>query len=161
MTIKNYLDEERIHYSIKLKRDGQSKYVQLWEHIDGMNKKHKNEFAIIYTWRADIIKKFLDRLISHYVENFKKETLRSENLKNKHLIDIDKSEWGNRYKLTSEIAMRIFFGMKLISSMDKRPRIEEALEKLYHLTDEEISFWSWKVLSLENKALSGFKSMYL
>jgi len=29
------------------------------------------------------------------------------------------------------------------------------------LVDEEMSFWAWKMLSLKNAALTGFKSMYL
>jgi hypothetical protein len=45
--------------------------------------------------------------------------------------------------------------------MEQRPRIEEALEIVNSLTDEEISFWAWKVLSLKNSALNGFKAMYL
>lgn len=30
-----------------------------------------------------------------------------------------------------------------------------------NFTDEEISFWAWKVLSLKTAALNGFKAMYL
>ena len=67
----------------------------------------------------------------------------------------------NGDKLNSEIAMKILFSIKLVSSIEQRPRIEEALEIIYSLTDEEITFWCWKVLSIKNKALNGFKSMYL
>jgi hypothetical protein len=57
--------------------------------------------------------------------------------------------------------MKMLMGMKLASTMDQRSRIEEALEVLKALSDEEISFWAWKVLSLKTSALNGFKSMYL
>jgi hypothetical protein len=70
-------------------------------------------------------------------------------------------EWEKEYKLNTEISMKLLLSMKLISSMERRPRIERALEIIESLSDEETSFWVWKVLSLHNRALSGFKTMYL
>ena len=60
-----------------------------------------------------------------------------------------------------EVAMKMLVAMKLVSSMDQRTRIEEALEIVHALSDEEISFWAWKTLSLKAAALNGFKAMYL
>ena len=77
------------------------------------------------------------------------------------VIHVDKVQWNSDYRLPEDIAMKMLFAMKLVSSMEKRPRIEEALEIITSLTDEEVSFWVWKVLSLKNSALSGFKAMYL
>ena len=77
------------------------------------------------------------------------------------IVHLEKSQWNSDYRLPEEMAMKMLFAMKLVSSMEQRPRIEEALEIVNSLTDEEISFWAWKVLSLKNSALNGFKAMYL
>lgn len=77
------------------------------------------------------------------------------------VLHINKVQWNTDYRLPEEIAMKTLFAIKLISSMDQRPRIEEALEIVHSLTNEEISFWAWKVLSLKTAALNGFKAMYL
>ena len=64
-------------------------------------------------------------------------------------------------KFNTDEGMRILMAMKLSSSIDERLRIEETLDILKRLSDEEISFWVWKILSLKNKALTSFKAMYL
>lgn len=163
MAIKNYLKKERLHYTISLK-DGQIRTIQLLEHIDGMNKNYKNVIGIVRSWRAEMIKAFLEKLIARYQENLKSKALSSQAVfapEEEGLLKINKIQWNNEYKLTEELAMKLLFAAKLISSMDQRPKIEEAFEIIQSLTDEEISFWAWKVLSLKTNALNGFKAMYL
>jgi len=162
MEIKNYLKRERIHYIISLK-ERRGKSIQLWEHIDGINKKYKNKAAIVYSWRAEIVKRVLDRLIVKYHEDMKNQIRSYQTLLTSEgfIMDFKKTTWNGDYQLNNDIAIKVLFGIKLISSMERRPRIEEALEIVYSLTDEEISFWVWKVLSLKNNALNGFKAMYL
>ena len=162
MAIKNYLKKKRTHYTISLSQRKKT-YVQLWEHIDGINKKYKHSISIIYTWRAELLKKFLDRLIDKYHDDIKNRIMSYQTvLANEgFIIDAKKTHWNNLYTLNNEIAMKMLFATKLISSIKNRPRIEEALEIIYSLTDEEITFWCWKVLSLKNRSLNAFKKMYL
>jgi len=140
--LKNYLSKDRVHYSIFLK-DGKIRSVQLREHIDGLNKHFSNNIGVIYSWRAEIIQKFLDSLIKKYHDDF------------------NKSKWNNEYRLTTEISMKLLLAIRLTSSIEQRPRVEEALEIIHSMSDEEVSFWAWKVLSLKSRALNGFKAMYL
>jgi len=63
--------------------------------------------------------------------------------------------------LSTEDAMRVLVAMKLATSIRERQRIEEALEILYSLSDEETSFWAWKILTYKTKGASAFKAMYL
>lgn len=83
----------------------------------------------------------------------------------KILADKDKPpvSWNleNDFNFDIHEGMRILAAMKLGSSMDNRLRISEAFDVLKRLSDEEISFWVWKILSLNNKALNSFKAMYL
>jgi hypothetical protein len=163
MEIKNYLKKERIHYSISLK-EGSVKSIQLWEHIDGMNRHYKNPIGSVFSWRAEIIRVFLDKLIAKYQQDVKRSLLKRQMVLDTDgggVIHVDKVQWNSDYRLPEDIAMKMLFATKLVSSMDQRPRIEEALEIVDSLTDEEISFWAWKVLSLKNAALNGFKGMYL
>lgn len=163
MEIKNYLKKERIHYTVSLK-EGSGQSIQLWEHIDGMNRHYRNHIGSVFSWRADIIRVFLDKMITKYQQNVKSTLMKRQmvlDTDGSGVIHVDKVQWNSDYRLPEDIAMKMLFAMKLVSSMEKRPRIEEALEIICSLTDEEISFWVWKVLSLKNSALSGFKSMYL
>ena len=162
MKIPNYLGKERVHYSVSL-REARGKSFQMWEHIDGMNKNYKTMIGISYSWRAEILQKFLDRLIQKYHEDLKKKVISYQTVlaDEGFVIDVTKTQWNHEYNLNNEIAMKILFSIKLISAMERRPRIEEALEIIYSLSDEEISFWAWKVLSLKTSALNGFKAMYL
>ena len=163
MAIKNYLKKERLHYTISLK-DGQIRTIQLLEHIDGMNKNYKNVIGTVRSWRAEMIRAFLEKLIARYQEDLKSKPLSYQAVfaqEEEDLLKINKIQWNNEYKLTEELAMKLLFATKLISSMDKRPKIEEALEIIQSLTDEEISFLDWKVLSLKTNALNGFNAMYL
>lgn len=143
MVINNYLIDmviDRIHYTVSLNK-GSVDSIKMFINFIGINRKCKNKICIIFSWRAEIIKKFLDKL-----------PLDDEGVK--------KIQWNHEYKLADEIAMKILFAMKLVASMEQGSRIDDALEIINNLTDEEISFWSWKVLSLENRALNGFKAMY-
>ena len=163
MEIKNYLKKERIHYTVSLK-EGSGKSIQLWEHIDGMNRHYKNPIGSVFSWRAEIIRVFLDKLIAKYQQDVKRSLLKRQMVLDTDggsVIHVDKVQWNSDYRLPEDIAMKMLFATKLVSSMDQRPRIEEALEIVDSLTDEEISFWAWKVLSLKNAALNGFKAMYL
>lgn len=162
MEIRNYLARDRIHYSIALKQNG-NQTIQLWEHIDGMQREFHTMLAVVYSWRADMMKVFLDRLVLSYREDLRKN-LRSAQMTldaGNDLSHIDGVRWQHEYRIPEEVAMKMLVAMKLISSMDQRPRIEEALEIVHALTDEEISFWAWKTLSLKTAALNGFKAMYL
>ncbi|BBL64753.1 DUF7680 family protein [Methanosarcina mazei] len=163
MEIKNYLSKERIHYTVTLK-EGKGKSIQLWEHIDGMNRHYKNQIGSVFTWRAEIIRLFLDKLVTKYQQDVKITVLKRQMILDTDgsgIIHLDKSQWNSDYRLPEEMAMKMLFAIKLVSSMEQRPRIEEALEIINSLTDEEISFWAWKVLSLKNAALNAFKAMYL
>jgi hypothetical protein len=163
MEIKNYLNRERIHYTVTLK-EGRGRSIQLWEHIDGMNRHYKNQIGSVFTWRAEILRVFLDKLVTKYQQNVKTMVLKRQmvlDTDDSGIIHLDKTQWNSDYRLPEDVAMKMLFAIKLVSSMEQRPRIEEALEIVDSLTDEEISFWSWKVLSLKNAALNGFKAMYL
>lgn len=162
MEIRNYLSRDRVHYSIILK-DLENQAFQLWEHVDGMQREFHNMLAVVYSWRAELVKNFLDALIFQYHDNKKTRvrpiqvTLDSE----ENYDDLHAVYWNRDYRLPEEIAMKLLVGMKLSSTMDQRPRIEEALEVLASLSDEEVSFWAWKTLSLKTAAMNGFKAMYL
>lgn len=163
MAIKNYLKKERVHYTISL-RNGQTKTAQLIEHIAGMNKNYKNVIGTVRSWRAEMIRVFLERPIIRFQEDLKNKPASYQMIfaqEGENLLEIKKINWSNEYKLTEELAMKILFAIKLIASMNQRPKIDESLEIILSLTDEEISFWAWKVLSLKNNALNGFKAMYL
>lgn len=163
MEIKNYLNKERIHYTVTLK-EGKGRSIQLWEHIDGMNRHYKNQIGSVFTWRAEIIRLFLNKLVTKYQQDVKITVLKRQmvlDTDGSGIIHLDKTQWNSDYRLPEEMAMKILFAIKLVSSMEQRPRIEEALEIINSLTDEEISFWAWKVLSLKNAALNAFKAMYL
>lgn len=162
MEIRNYLARDRIHYSIALKQNG-NQTIQLWEHIDGMQREFNTMLAVVYSWRADVIQVFLDRLVASYREDLRK-SLRSAQMTldtGNDLSHVDGVHWQNEYRIPEEVAMKMLVAMKLVSSMDQRTRIEEALEIVHALSDEEISFWAWKTLSLKTAALNGFKAMYL
>lgn len=162
--LKNYLKNERIHYSVKLKA-GKNKSIQLFEHIEGFNHNTSSQIGVVYTWRADLVHKFLNGLILVYAEDSDILVIST----NMSIFDfasnkkesISSLEWKKEYKLNTEISMKLLLAMKLVSSMESKPRIESALEILESLSEEETSFWVWKVLSLQNRALSGFKTMYL
>jgi len=162
MKVRNYLARERIHYSIALKQNG-NKSVQLWEHIDGMQREFNAMLAVVYSWRAEMIQIFLDRLIVSYREDLGKSlySIRTTQDTRDELSYSDGVQWQNEYRIPEEVAMKVLVAMKLCSSMEQRPRIEEALEIAHALSDEEISFWAWKTLSLKTAALNGFKAMYL
>lgn len=162
--MKNYLKKERIHYSVSLKSSGKDELVQLWEHIDGMNRHHENMIGVVFSWRADMIRVFLDKLASSYQYEMANSTISSQLALGQiedYSKDSNKAQWNAEYSLPQEIALKLLLAMKLSSSIDRRPRIEEALEIVHALSDEEIAFWVWKLFNLKNRALSSFKAMYL
>lgn len=70
-------------------------------------------------------------------------------------------KWGEEFNLNTDDGMKVLVAMKIASNIENRLRIEEAFDTLKILSDEEISFWVWKILTFKNKALNAFKSMYL
>ena len=161
--LTNYLKKERIQYSIRLKA-GKLRSIQLVEHIDGLNRHFSNRIAVIYSWRADIIRKYLNGLILEDNGNMEAYLISHQKMFSEYENQPDiitSLNWNEEYKLDTEISMNLILAMKIVSSIEERPRIERALEIVHSLSDEEISFWAWKVLSLHNRALSGFKAMYL
>lgn len=160
--MKNYLSKDRVHYSILLK-DGKIRSIKLKEHIDGLNKHFSNNIGVIYSWRAEIIQKFLNNLIKKYHDDLKSRVKSYQTVFDDGYVtmDFDKTKWNDEYRLNTEVSMKLLLAIRLASSMEQRPRMEEALEIIYSMSDEEVSFWAWKVLSLRNRALNGFKAMYL
>lgn len=140
MNLKIYSADKRIHYSLRLK-DGEKRRIQIIEHIESINRSYSTPISIIYSWRSEMVKNFSDRL-----------------RENKEL---GRLTWGNEFDFNVDDGMRILMAMKLASSIEDRLRIEEAFDILRRLSDEEVSFWVWKILSLKNKGLTAFKSMYL
>ena len=160
--LKNYLSKDRVHYSIFLK-DGKIRSVQLKEHIDGLNKHFSNNIGVIYSWRAEIIQKFLNNLIKKYHDDLKNRVKSYQTVfdNGDFTMDFEKTKWNNEYKLNTEVSMKLLLAIRLTSSIEQRPRVEEALEIIHSMSDEEVSFWAWKILSLKSRALNGFKAMYL
>ncbi|QUH22360.1 hypothetical protein HYG87_00560 [Methanobacterium alkalithermotolerans] len=138
--MKIYPNDKRIHYSLKLK-EGKNRSIQLFEHIESINRNYSTPISIIFSWRSEIIKNFADRLQEEK--------------------GLKKLSWGDEFDFKVDEGMRILVAMKLASSIEDRLRIEEAFDNLRRLSDEEVSFWVWKILSLKNKALTAFKAMYL
>ena len=138
--MKIYPNDKRINYSLKLK-NGKNRSIQLIEHIESINRSYSTPISIIYSWRSQMLKNFVDRI---------REEKGSSKL-----------SWGNEFDFDTEEGMRILFAMKLASSIEDRLRIEEAYDHLKRLSDEEVAFWVWKILSFKNKALTAFKAMYL
>lgn len=162
-SLKNYLKNERIHYSVRLK-DGENKSIQLFEHIEGFSRDTSYKVGVVFSWRADIIQKFLNHLIQECRVDPKVRIIpdkKSKHSESQLSKTVEQINWNLEYKLNTEISMKLLLAMKLVSSIEQRPRIESSLEIINSLSDEEISFWVWKVLSLHNRALNGFKSMYL
>lgn len=140
--LKIYPEDKRIHYSLRLNEDKNHR-IQLIEHIESLNRSYSTPISIIFSWRADMLKEFVDKIL----EDKEKPPI-SWNFKDDFNFDIHDG-------------MRILAAMKLASSMENRIRISETFDVLKRLSDEEISFWVWKILSLKNKALNSFKAMYL
>ncbi|PKL69080.1 MAG: hypothetical protein CVV28_02910 [Methanobacteriales archaeon HGW-Methanobacteriales-1] len=133
-------NDKRIHYSLRLK-EGKNRSMQLFEHIESINRSYSTPISIIFSWRSEMVKNFADRLQEEK--------------------GLKKLSWGDEFDFKVDEGMRILVAMKLASSIEERLRIEEAFDNLRRLSDEEVSFWVWKILSLKNKALTAFKAMYL
>lgn len=140
MNLKIYPNDKRIQYSLRLK-DGKKRRIQLLEHIESINRTYSTPISIIYSWRSEMVKDFAD--------------------KSREVKGLEKLTWDNEFEFNVDDGMRILVAMKLASSVENRLRIEESFDVLRRLSDEEISFWVWKILSLKNKALTAFKAMYL
>lgn len=140
MNLKICPNDKRIHYSLRLK-EGKNRSMQLFEHIESINRSYSTPISIIFSWRSEMVKNFADRLQEEK--------------------GLKKLSWGDEFDFKVDEGMRILVAMKLASSIEERLRIEEAFDNLRRLSDEEVSFWVWKILSLKNKALTAFKAMYL
>lgn len=138
--MKIYPNDKRIHYSLRLK-EAKNRRIQLFEHIESINRSYSTPISIIFSWRSEMVKNFADRLQEEK--------------------GLKKLAWGDEFDFEVDEGMRILVAMKLASSIEDRLRIEEAFDTLRRLSDEEVSFWVWKILSLKNKALTSFKAMYL
>ena len=127
------LNKNKIYYSLRQRE--KSGGIQLLEHVDSVSGLFVKPIVIVFPWRAEMIKMFVERLLRKEIEE---ET-----------------------RLSTEDAMRVLVAMKLATGIRERQRIEEALEILYSLSDEETSFWAWKILTYKTKGASAFKAMYL
>jgi len=137
------LNKNKVYYSLRQREKTNS--IQLLEHVDSVSGLFVKPIAIVFPWRAEMIKMFVERL--------SQQTLRK--------FDQNASQKGEETRLSTEDAMRVLVAMKLATSIRERQRIEEALEILYSLSDEETSFWAWKILTYRTKGASAFKAMYL
>jgi hypothetical protein len=151
------LNKNRVYYSLRM-REG-SRSIQLLEHVDSVSGLFSKSIALIFPWRAEMIEKFVER-ISHAEDAEEKDGKKKKSFVYQKSLNSEEIVAGE-VGLKMEDAMRILVAMKLASSIRERVRIEEALEVLYALSDEEISFWSWKILTYKNKGTSAFKAMYL
>jgi len=137
------LNKNKVYYSLRQRE--KSGGIQLLEWVDSVSGLFVKPIAIVFPWRAEMIKMFVERL--------SQQTLRK--------FDQNASQKGEETRLNTEDAMRVLVAMKLATSIRERQRIEEALEILYSLSDEETSFWAWKILTYKTKGASAFKAMYL
>jgi hypothetical protein len=127
------LNKNKVYYSLRQREKCGG--IQLLEHVDSVSGLFVKPIAIVFPWRAEMIRKFVERL--------------------------SQKEIGEEMRLNTEDALRVLVAMKLATSIRERTRIEEAFENLYSLSDEETSFWAWKILTYKNKGASAFKAMYL
>jgi len=150
------LNKNKVYYSLRQRE--KSGGIQLLEHVDSVSGLFVKPIAIVFPWRAEMIKMFVERLsqqtLRKFDQNASQQTLKKSLTKNA-------SQKGEETRLSTEDAMRVLVAMKLATSIRERQRIEEALEILYSLSDEETSFWAWKILTYKTKGASAFKAMYL
>ena len=150
------LNKNKVYYSLRQREKTNS--IQLLEHVDSVSGLFVKPIAIVFPWRAEMIKMFIERLsqqtLRKFDQNASQQTLKKSLIKNA-------SQKGEETRLSTEDAMRVLVAMKLATSIRERQRIEEALEILYSLSDEETSFWAWKILTYKTKGASAFKAMYL
>jgi len=150
------LNKNKVYYSLRQRE--KTKSIQLLEHVDSVSGLFVKPIAIVFPWRAEMIKMFVERLsqqtLRKFDQNASQQTLKKSLTKNA-------SQKGEETRLSTEDAMRVLVAMKLATSIRERQRIEEALEILYSLSDEETSFWAWKILTYKTKGASAFKAMYL
>ena len=150
------LNKNKVYYSLRQREKTNS--IQLLEHVDSVSGLFVKPIAIVFPWRAEMIKMFVERLsqqtLRKFDQNASQQTLKKSLTKNA-------SQKGEETRLSTEDAMRVLVAMKLATSIRERQRIEEALETLYSLSNEETSFWAWKILTYKNKGASAFKAMYL
>ena len=111
--MKNYLNKDRVHYSVILK-DGKIRSIQLKEHIDGLNKRFSNNIGIIYSWRADIVQRFLNNLIKKYHDDLKNRVKSYQTVfdNGDFTMDFDKTSWNNEYRLNTEVSMKLLLAIR-------------------------------------------------
>ena len=150
------LNKNKVYYSLRQRE--KTKSIQLLEHVDSVSGLFVKPIAIVFPWRAEMIKMFVERLsqqtLRKFDQNASQQTFKKSLTKNA-------SQKGEETMLSTEDAMRVLVAMKLATSIRERQRIEEALEILYSLSDEETSFWAWKILTYKTKGASAFKAVYL
>ena len=150
------LNKNKVYYSLRQRE--KSGGIQLLEWVDSVSGLFVKPIAIVFPWRAEMIKMFVERLsqqtLRKFDQNASQQTFKKSLTKNA-------SQQGEETRLSTEDAMRVLVAMKLATSIRERQRIEEALEILYSLSDEETSFWAWKILTYKTKGASAFKAMYL
>jgi len=150
------LNKNKVYYSLRQRE--KTKSIQLLEHVDSVSGLFVKPIAIVFPWRAEMIKMFVERLsqqtLRKFDQNASQQTFKKSLTKNV-------SQKGEETRLSTEDAMRVLVAMKLATSIRERQRIEEALEILYSLSDEETSFWAWKILTYKTKGASAFKAVYL
>jgi len=150
------LNKNKVYYSLRQREKTNS--IQLLEWVDSVSGLFVKPIAIVFPWRAEMIKMFVERLsqqtLRKFDQNASQQTFKKSLTKNA-------SQKGEETRLSTEDAMRVLVAMKLATSIRERQRIEEALETLYSLSDEETSFWAWKILTYKTKGASAFKAMYL
>ena len=150
------LNKNKVYYSLRQREKTNS--IQLLEHVDSVSGLFVKPIAIVFPWRAEMIKMFVERLsqqtLRKFDQNASQQTFKKSLTKNV-------SQKGEETRLSTEDAMRVLVAMKLATSIRERQRIEEALEILYSLSDEETSFWAWKILTYKTKGASAFKAVYL
>ena len=150
------LNKNKVYYSLRQRE--KTKSIQLLEHVDSVSGLFVKPIAIVFPWRAEMIKMFVERLsqqtLRKFDQNASQQTFKKSLTKNA-------SQQGEETRLSTEDAMRVLVAIKLATSIRERQRIEEALEILYSLSDEETSFWAWKILTYKTKGASAFKAMYL
>jgi len=150
------LNKNKVYYSLRQRE--KSGGIQLLEWVDSVSGLFVKPIAIVFPWRAEMIKMFVERLsqqtLRKFDQNASQQTFKKSLTKNA-------SQQGEETRLSTEDAMRVLVAIKLATSIRERQRIEEALEILYSLSDEETSFWAWKILTYKTKGASAFKAMYL
>ena len=161
--VNQLLVEDKAHYSVVVKGSRVVRSIRLKEHISGVNRNYSDNAGVLYSWRAEIMYGFMEDVVLSSVgapvNERQNEFLFKKGFEN--TASPINSQWVIEENLETETAMRVLLAMKLATSMNYRQKIEQALEIILVMSYEEVSFWVWKAISMKNKAVAGFKAMYL